>query len=132
MAVCDICSVPGIGTLVSAEQMREAVFANGFNPFALGLVRNPMSLLLGAGAYDSWKTTIVAQDTSDWNVCSQCMTKIQPFLRGAPKPTGVRHATVSANPLVGLMAGAAAEQRYKRAGEPKAPAEKKRWWQFWK
>jgi len=59
MAVCDICSVPGVGTLVSAEQMREAVFANGFNPFALGLVRNPMSLLLGAGAYDSWKITIV-------------------------------------------------------------------------
>lgn len=37
MAVCDICNTPGTGTLVSAEQMREAVFANGFNPFELGL-----------------------------------------------------------------------------------------------
>ena len=38
--VCDICNAPGMGTIVSADQMREAVFKRGFNPFKLGLVIN--------------------------------------------------------------------------------------------
>lgn len=122
MSVCDICGTPGSGTGVSAEQIREAVFANGFNPFALGLSTNsPMYKMLGAEAYEYWKETIVAQDASDWNICSRCMDKLQPYFKGAPKLTGVKHAEVSADPTIGKIAASLAEQKYK-----------KKWWQFWK
>ena len=134
MAVCDICNAPGMGTLVSSEQMREAVFGNGFNPFSLGLsTKSPMYQMLGAGAYTYWKNTIVAQDTSDWNVCSGCMAKLRPYLKGAPKAAGVDKSTVSTDPTVSAAAGAAAERRYGRPGaaQPRARA-KKKWWQFWK
>jgi len=124
MAVCDICSTSGVGTFISAESMRQAVFKNGFDPFALGLNKNPMNLMFGAAAaYETWKNTVVAQDTSDWNICPNCMAKLKPYLEGTPKPAGVRKATVSANPIVSAMAGAAAEQKYKKG---------KKWWQFWK
>jgi len=134
MGVCDICNAPGMGTIISSEQMREAVFAKGFDPFKLGLVPD-MGALLGLGAgesYRQWKNTIVAQDTSDWNICSRCMAILQPYMKGAPKPTGVMKATVSSDPRVSAMAGAAAEQKYKPAEGPKAPAKKKKWWEFWK
>jgi hypothetical protein len=39
MAVCDICSSPGMGTIISARNMQQAVFGKGFNPIALGLVK---------------------------------------------------------------------------------------------
>lgn len=123
MAVCDICNTPGVGTFISAENMRHAVFKKGFNPLSLGLVRDPMALMNKAGWYNGWKNTIVAQDTSDWNVCPNCMAKLKPCLTGTPKPTGVMKATVSADPIVSKMAGAATEQKYKKG---------KKWWQFWK
>jgi hypothetical protein len=129
MAVCDVCSAPGKGTIISSEQMREAVFSKGFNPFKLGLAQNPMVAMVGAQAmYQNWKTTIVAQDTSDWNICPRCMKALKPYLRGAPKGTGVKKATVSADPTVARAAGAAAERKYKKAGKPA----KKKWWEFWK
>jgi len=103
MAVCDICSRPGVGASIGAEDMRRSVFKRGFNPFAPGLNQKP------AGYYDFWKKTIVAQDTSDWNICSNCMSKLRPYLEGAPKPTGVTESIISTNPM-----------------------ENKKWWQFWK
>jgi len=120
MGVCDICNAPGMGTLISAEQMREAVFKNGFNPFKLGLTPDLASAFgLGAGgSYNNWKNTIVAQDTSDWNICSKCMTKLKPYLKGAPKPTGVKKATVSSDPLVSILAGSKAQEKYKPAKQP--------------
>jgi hypothetical protein len=121
MVVCDICGAPGTGTLVSAEDMRKAVFKNGFNPFALGLAKNPLGLLDPSAAFEGWKNTIVAQDTSDWNICFNCMSKLRPYLEGKPKPTGAEKATVSANPLIGTSVAKEVEQKYKR---------KKRW-QFW-
>jgi hypothetical protein len=124
MSLCDICSTPGMGTIIGAEDMRRAVFKRGFDPFALGLVTNPMLLMAGAAlAYTTWKNTIVAQDTSDWNICPKCLAQLSPYLRGTAKATGVTQATVSTNPLVGAMAGAAAKSRY---------AKTKKWWQFWK
>lgn len=51
------------------------------------------------------------------------MAKLKPYLKGTPKPTGVMKATVSADPIVSKMAGAATEQKYKKG---------KKWWQFWK
>jgi len=123
MAVCDICNTPGMGTVISAEDMKRAVFKKGFNPLSLGLVRDPMAQMHKNEWYQGWKNTIVAQDTSDWNICPNCMVKLKPYLGGTPKPTGVKKATVSADPTVSAMAGAATEQRYKQ---------EKKWWQFWK
>lgn len=120
--VCDICGAPGTGTLVSAEDMHKAVFKNGFNPFALGLAKDSVSVAFGIDAFEGWKNTIVAQDTSDWNICARCMLKLRPYMEGKPRPTGVKKATVSASPLVGALAAKEAERKYKR---------KKRW-QFWK
>jgi hypothetical protein len=114
--------------MVSSEQMRQAVFGKGFNPYALGLAPNPMAAIVGNQAmFENWKTTIVAQDTSDWNVCSSCMAVLKPYLRGAAKGTGVKKSTVSWDPKVSREAGAAAERKY---GKPQK--KEKKWWQFWK
>lgn len=120
MVVCDICNAPGKGTIVSAEHIREAVFGNGFNPFKLGLVPD-MGAMFGMGremSYNHWKTTIVAQDTSDWNVCSKCLEKLRPYLKSPPKATGVTHARVSTNPIEAARLGAIAEERY----QPPSPS----------
>lgn len=127
MAVCDICSAPGRGTIVSAEQMREAVFGNGFNPFALGLAMT----ISGAEKlqYQNWKTTIVAQDTSDWNICPTCMTTLKGYLETAPEAAGVTKATVSTKRSVAEAAGAAAARKH---AKPQKSGSRKKWWQFWK
>jgi len=114
-----------MGTLVSAEQMREAVFKRGFDPFELGLgALGMLAMMQGLStkqAYTQWKNTIVAQDTSDWNVCANCMAKLRPYLKDTPKATGVVKSTVSFRPDVSAAAGAAAEQRYKRVTDADAP-----------
>jgi tetratricopeptide (TPR) repeat protein len=120
MVVCDICGSPESGTLVSSEDMRKAVFKKGFNPFALNLVS---SILLPANiAFEDWKNTIVAQDTSDWNICARCMSTLRFYLEGEPKPTGVMESKVSTDKLVGTMAAKEVEERYKR--ESKVSADK--------
>lgn len=124
MAVCDICGVPGTGTHVSAEDMRRAVFKNGFNPFALGLASPGIASAFGidsSAVFQGWKNTIVAQDTSDWNICPRCMSKLRPYLERPPRPTGVKKATVSASPVVGALAAAEAERKYKRT-KPMTPS----------
>jgi len=89
-----------------------------------------MSLMGLSGAYENWKNTIVAQDTSDWNICAACMSKLGPYLEEVPSPTGIKRTTVSADPAISAMAGVAAEQKYKQAQrtdakpKPTAPAEK--------
>lgn len=123
MAVCDICGAPGIGTFISAEDMRKAVFTKGFNPLDMGLIKDPVALMNKMEWYTGWKNTIVAQDTSDWNICPGCMAKLKAYLVGPTKKTGVSKATVSADPKVSKNAGAEAEKKYKRV---------KKWWQFWK
>lgn len=132
MAVCDICNAPGIGRIISAENIRQAVFENGFDPYALGLI-NTVVIFGGitnaklensaAETYEMWKKSIVAQDTSDWNICPSCMVKLEPYLKGTPKPTGVTQGTLSTNPTVWATSAAAAEQKYKKV---------RKWWQFWK
>ncbi len=127
MAVCDVCSSPGMGTLISAEQMRSAVFQKGFNPFKLKLAANAYAMMgiTDDQAFNNWKTTIVAQDTSDWNICSQCMSVLKDYLKSAPKPTGVATSTVSANPLIASQKAKEVEDNYKTSGT-------KKWWQIWK
>ena len=49
MAVRDIRNKLGTGTMVSADQMKEAVFTNGFDPFSLNLAlctRKAMGFLI--------------------------------------------------------------------------------------
>ena len=139
MAVCDICNAPGTGTLVSSEQMRVAVFTNGFDPFSMGLVGGGMHAILGistSDAYQNWKNTVVAQDSSDWNVCSSCLSKLRPYLGSAPESTGVKKSRVSSDPFTSAAAGAAAEHRYKKSSpgssSPGSAGPQKKWWQFWK
>lgn len=126
MAVCDICNSPGMGELISSEDMRKAVFKNGFNPHKLGLVAGAVSMasMMGLSVddmYENWKGTVVAQDTSDWNICSKCMAKLRPYLEGTPRPTGVKHAQASADPLVAAAAKAAAERKYGGQAETPSP-----------
>ena len=133
MAVCDICTTPGMGQVISSENVRQAVFGKGFDPFKLGLVPN----LTGASStavFTEWKRTVVAQDTSDWNICSRCMAHLQPYIVGKPKAAGVANATVYASTAVGAAAEAAAERKY-QASAIRAPvpgSSPRKWWQFWK
>ncbi len=122
MAVCDICSAPGMGTIVSAEQMKKAVFQKGFNPFALGLVNMQIIVAMGGNpeqAYPAWKATTVAQDYSDWNICDRCMGHLRNYMDEPPKPAGISHAQVSMNPLTALQAGIEAEEKYGSGSENK-------------
>ena len=82
---CDICANPGVLPIVSSDQMRKAVFENGFNPFALGLISNSVASLYNEmssdkDAYERWKDLLVAQDVLGWGICSSCMAKLQPYL----------------------------------------------------
>ncbi|KPL70765.1 hypothetical protein ADN00_17975 [Ornatilinea apprima] len=79
--VCDIYSSPGMGTIISANQMRKAVLSKGFNPFKMGLTNTPAIMMVGEqAAYQHWRSMIVAQSTSDWNICAKCMAKLKPYL----------------------------------------------------
>ena len=82
MAVCDICNRPGMGTLVSADDIRSAVNLKGFNPYTLRLTTNTHSLagISDEMAYMHWKTHIVGPDKTDWNLCSGCYSAISNYL----------------------------------------------------
>lgn len=63
--VCHICSAPGWGTIVGPEQIREAVFGRGFNPFTLSLsTATALARQHGPRAHGYWKTNIVAPDST--------------------------------------------------------------------
>lgn len=112
MSVCDICGSPGTWTLVGSENMREAVFGGGFNPYAVGLASGAPD---PSGTYLQWRNTIVAQDTSDWNICAKCMTILASYLKRPVTAAGVSHSDVSAHPVLSAMAGTMAERKYSPA-----------------
>jgi len=90
MMKCDICMRYGEGTIVSAEQMRDAVFQKGFNPFELRLFpQETLSLSARSPevAFEKWKRIFEIYQT-DWNLCSKCFAAVKPLI-GQPKPTGV-------------------------------------------
>lgn len=95
--------------------MRVAVFKKGFNPFALGLVPSPLPIDV---VFKSWKNTIVAQDTADWNICPKCMITLAQYLEDIPKPTGIKESKVCLDPQVGAMAAKKIEEKYQQE-EPK-------------
>lgn len=122
MAVCDICSNPGLGTTIGAADMRKAVKKKNFNPLKEGLIKDPMALAGGDAWYAGWKN-MVNQDTSDWNICPRCMAKLEPYLSGKPKARGIKEAGVSGKEIWSAVDREA-------AGSP--PERTKTWWQFWK
>jgi tetratricopeptide (TPR) repeat protein/predicted amidophosphoribosyltransferase len=118
MIVCDVCGSPETGLLVSSEDMRKAVFKKGFNPFALGLV--PFCFDSSDIAFERWKNTVVAQDTSDWNICPRCMSILKLSLEGKPTPSGIMKSKVawkvidvSRHRLIGEKVAKEVEKRYK-------------------
>ena len=81
MAVCDICNSPGTGTLVKAKDFSKAV-SGGFNPFKAGLAPDLMEALGMGSSYPDWRDSAVSGPLSgtDWNVCSGCMSHLEPYL----------------------------------------------------
>jgi hypothetical protein len=91
MAVCDICNASGTGKFISSENMRKAVFKNGFNPYDLGLISNDLGAAFGLSpsiVFEHWKNNTVARDTSGWNVCKKCLSKLSPYLDDKSEMTG--------------------------------------------
>jgi hypothetical protein len=88
--VCDICNAAGQGTHVSSDEMRYAVNNRGFDPFSLRLADS--ATVVGTSAeskrqqFASWKAVMVAGDTTGWNVCERCMSKLRGYLRGGATP----------------------------------------------
>ena len=73
--VCDICDAPRKGTIVSASNFKKAV-RNGFNPVQLGLFSHSV------WTYELWKNNALnsAASYSDWNICSNCLSKLRPYI----------------------------------------------------
>ncbi len=110
MNKCDLCSNPILFdfTAISAEDMRQAVFKNGFTPWKAGLRFD----LISPDIETFWKQN-VAQDQSDWHICPTCMQKLSPYLTGRPQAKGIASWAVSqdANDLARGLADA--EAKYK-------------------
>jgi hypothetical protein len=95
MGLCDICGKHEEGTRVSSEDMRTAVFKNKFNPYASGLIKlHHMYGLKDKEVYEGWKRDIVAQDQSDWNICSECMSKLKSYLEDSFRPSDASSSEV--------------------------------------
>lgn len=73
LSFCDICNTPVEGTKISAGPMQRAL-AGGFNPFG-GQYIDPRKLEL-------WRL-LVQQNTTDWNLCDECLTKVRPYVGGS-------------------------------------------------
>lgn len=76
--VCDICDTPGRGTIVSASNFKKAV-RNGFNPVQLELFSHSV------WTYELWKNNALnsAASYSDWNICSNCLSKLKPYIESS-------------------------------------------------
>jgi DNA-directed RNA polymerase subunit RPC12/RpoP len=85
MALCDICNAPGVGTVVKASDMSNAV-RKGFDPFKEGLMDGNVTLMytLAAGnrGPEVWRQSAISGrlSMSDWNICDRCMNKLRPYL----------------------------------------------------
>ena len=81
MAVCDICGSAVMGTIVKARAMSDAV-RGGFNPFAAGLTPDMLATMGMGESYPAWRQEAISGrlSTTDWNVCSGCMTHLRPYL----------------------------------------------------
>jgi hypothetical protein len=96
MAVCDICNAPGMGTKVSADRIRQCA-ALGFEPYTqCAAPTNPMASIMGMSRSDQLKAwqEQVARDTSDWNVCGECMTVLERYLRPQMADVGNKAAMI--------------------------------------
>ena len=79
MSVCDICGKSGQFHQVSSDLIRGALH-HGFNPFELGIASaNPGMNLSPAQLFSTWKMQ-VENDTSDWNVCPDCLDVVDQYI----------------------------------------------------
>jgi hypothetical protein len=110
MNKCDLCSNPILFdfTAISAEDMRQAVFKNGFTPWKAGLRFD----LISPDVETFWKQN-VAQDQSDWHICPTCMQKLSPYLTGKPQAKGIASWAVSQDTNDLARGLADAEAKYK-------------------
>jgi hypothetical protein len=110
--VCDICSASGEGVIVGPEQIKEAVFKKKFDPFKLGLALGTgIYREHGPGAYEYWKTHIVAPDITNWNICPNCWKHLKKYITGKPKADGF-DGILFVDEGVGEAMRPAVEQRY--------------------
>ncbi|MHC1774286.1 MAG: CFI-box-CTERM domain-containing protein [Lentimicrobium sp.] len=81
--VCDICDTPGKGTIVSVSDFKKAV-RNGFNPIKSKLHSHSV------WTYELWKENALTGVSShtDWNICSNCMNVLRPYIEGATSTEG--------------------------------------------
>ena len=87
---CDICRREAACQSIGANDIYEAVFTNGFNPFKENLVPGAPQ---NAATYNRWKG-IIAQDRSDSSICADCMKTLSRYLVGPPSPKGIHHSDV--------------------------------------
>lgn len=99
---CDICNRSGSGTIVPAAQFSSAVSA-GFNPFQLGCIPENLLNNKDPGFPARWAESAMhgSASKSDWDVCPNCMSKLQAYLaQGAsaseqPAPTQAPPITIA-------------------------------------
>ena len=60
--------------------------------------------------YEGWKRDIVAQDQSDWDICSECMLVLEPYLEGSFRPSRISSSEVRLSSEDGAAAEKEAEQ----------------------
>jgi hypothetical protein len=59
--------------------------------------------------YEGWKRDIVVQDQTDWDVCSECMLVLEPYLEDSFWPSGVSSSEVRLSSEEGAAAEKEAE-----------------------
>lgn len=110
---CDICgSGESNGTVVRAADMSKAA-TRGYNPYVVGFPSgSPMEFMAARSSDPSsdvsnWTHRTISGNlsTSDWYVCSRCMSKLSPFLLPPPEPM------VSAAPLPSVSSNGPSQYR---------------------
>jgi endogenous inhibitor of DNA gyrase (YacG/DUF329 family) len=95
---CDVCGGAGCATRISSSQMRDAV-ERGFHLYVAGIVMPPRFASLLPAVREQllarWNLR-VAQDVSDWDLCSHCYPTVQQYLREIPAPLGISEAWATA------------------------------------
>jgi hypothetical protein len=92
MAFCDVCGNREFLTSIDNASFKAAV-RRGFDPFRLDLPGTALERVTdraraeGFDPSDLWRTQIVEQDTTNWDVCGSCRRAMAPFTAEPTRPT---------------------------------------------